>query len=167
MNVMAPVVTGSPCSRSVSRTAPSATSGTGFSVRRLTVGLPFRAGRCWAGSVLSDHAALTFAGSHDPSASRLIRPAFSARRTAVSLTPICRASCRLLVVAIHRSGVQSSTKCLIPIVFWTCFSWLAERSCARQVDHWSAEDDPQDPEEDQQIERRCAGCLCRPEDRDR
>jgi hypothetical protein len=76
----------------------------------LPVRLPLRGGRCCAGSVLSDHAALTLAGSNEPSASRRMRPALSARRTAVLLTPSWRARSRLLVLAIHWSGVQSSIK---------------------------------------------------------
>jgi Phage terminase large subunit (GpA) len=46
--------------------------------------------------------------SQPPSGSRLIRPAFSARRTAVSLTPSCRASSRLLLVgaSMRRSTVK-------------------------------------------------------------
>jgi hypothetical protein len=54
-----------------------------------------------------DQAVLTLARFHEPSASRRIRPAFSARRTAVSLTPSCRASSRLLAVrSIQESGSQ-------------------------------------------------------------
>ncbi len=49
--------------------------------------------------MLLDHAARTFARSYEPSASRSIRPAFSARRTAVSLTPIWRASSKAQLVA--------------------------------------------------------------------
>lgn len=65
-----------------------------------------RIGRCCVWSVLLAHAALTFARSHEPSASRLIRPAFSARRTAVSVTP----SSRLLVMRIHTQARESSFK---------------------------------------------------------
>jgi len=69
--------------------------------------------------VLIAHAALTFAKSQTPSDSRVIRPAFSARRTAVSLTRSCRASSRLLVMRIHTVAWKSSFKSLIPIVFST------------------------------------------------
>jgi hypothetical protein len=101
MKVMPPAATGSPCSRRVSRTAPSAASGTGFTARlaALLPSVTLSSPRCCAGSVLPAHAALTLVRSHEPSASRRMRPAFSARRTAVSLTPSWRASPRLLVSA--------------------------------------------------------------------
>jgi hypothetical protein len=57
----------------------------------------FAAGRCCAASVLPAHCRFTRAMSKPPSGSRLIRPAASAFRTAVSLTPSAWASLRLLV----------------------------------------------------------------------
>jgi transposase len=69
------------------------------------------------------------------------------------LKPICRAGSPLLVVAIHGFAVQSSNKFLISIDFLTCFLFDNERSCARQVDRRSVEDDPQGPEEDYKVER--------------
>jgi len=46
-----------------------------------------------------------------------LRPLFSARRTAASLTPICRASSRLLPSRIRQTARKSSFKFLIWIDF--------------------------------------------------
>ena len=94
--------------------------------------------------MLRAQAALTRARSQAPSGSRRIRPAFSARRTAVSLTPSCRASSRLLVVRIHTTARKSSPKPLIPIVFSACYS-AGERSVHGLIEVADAEheDEPE------------------------
>jgi hypothetical protein len=63
------------------------------------------------------------------------------------------AKSRLLVAAICAFCTQSSDNFLIRIDFLTWFPSRNERSCARQVDLRSAEDESQGPEEDCQVER--------------
>ena len=119
MTVIAPGAIGSPCLRRVSRAAPAAASGTGFvDPDADRVGSPPRAGRCCAGSVLPAQAALTSRGSQAPSGSRLIRPAFSARRAAVSLpAELGRAPDYWSRASIQRPRSQALGR-LIPIDFF-------------------------------------------------